>query len=124
MSEMKIALKAGDKIVTATVAENETARDFVSLLPLSLSMKDLFGREKYATLPRPLSEAGPRTKTYEVGLIAYWSPSRDVAIYYLQDEESIPLPGIIPIAKIDSSAEAFCVSGSVKVSFEVLRNEQ
>jgi len=124
MSEMKIALKAGDKIVTATVAENETARDFVSLLPLSLSMKDLFGREKYATLPRPLSEAGPRTKTYEVGLFAYWSPSRDVAIYYLQDEESIPLPGIILIAKIDSSAEAFCVSGSVKVSFEVLRNEQ
>ena len=57
----------------------------------------------------------------EVGDIAYWPPSHDLAIYYHQDGESIPSPGIIPIAKIDDGAEAFNVSGSVKVTIELAK---
>jgi hypothetical protein len=82
-------------------------------------MKDLFGREKYAALPRALSEEGPRRHRYEVGDIAYWSPSRDLAIYYHQDGESIPSPGIIQIAKFDDGAEALNVPGSVTVTIEL-----
>ncbi len=41
---MKIRLKVGNKVLTATLADNKTARDFVSLLPLTLNMNDLFGR--------------------------------------------------------------------------------
>ena len=118
---MKININIGGKILTASLADNATARDFASVLPLSMSLNDLFGREKYANLPKALSEKGPRTKSYEVGDIAYWSPSHDVAIYYRQDGESIPSPGIIPIAKIDAGAEAFKVPGSVKVTIEVAK---
>ena len=118
---MKIDIKIAGKIVTATVADNETARDFISLLPLNLSMNDLFGREKFANLPKALSEKGPRTHSYEVGDIAYWSPNRDVAIYYRQDGDSIPSPGIIPIARIHAGAEAFNVPGSVKVAIELAK---
>ena len=78
---MKISIKIGDKILTATLVDDQTARDFVSLLPLNLSMDDLFGREKYGNLPKALSEKGPRTHSYKVGDIAYWSPAHDVAIY-------------------------------------------
>ena len=116
---MKINLKVGSKILVASLADNPTARDFASVLPLRLSMKDLFGREKYGDLPRALSENGPRKNTYEVGDIAYWSPDNQFAVYYRQDGESIPSPGIIPIAKIDDGAEAFNVSGSVNVTIEV-----
>src|SRR3954470_18898805 len=101
---MKINIKIDGKILSASLAENETARDFVSVLPLKMSMLDLFGREKYATLPKALSEKGPRMTSCEVGAIAYWSPNHDVAIYYHQDGESIPSPGIIPIAKLDDGA--------------------
>src|SRR5712671_805962 len=66
-THMKIRISIADKVVTATVADNATARDFVSVLPLKVSMKDLFGREKYANLPKALSENGPRTTSYEVG---------------------------------------------------------
>ena len=118
---MKINIKIGGKILTATLADNATARDFVSVLPLNVSVNDLFGREKYANLPKALSEKGPRTKSYEVGDIAYWSPSRDVAIYYRQDGESIPSPGIIPIGRIDAGIEAFNVPGSVKVTIELAK---
>jgi hypothetical protein len=119
--DMKIKINIGGKILTASLADNATARDFVSVLPLKLSMKDLFGREKYGDLPQALSEDGPRKNRYEVGDIAYWSPNQQLAIYYRQDGESIPSPGIIPIAKMDAGAKAFNVSGSVKVAIE-LRN--
>jgi hypothetical protein len=46
---MEIRLKVGDKETTATLIE--TTRDFISLLPLTLTMDDLFGREKFAHLP-------------------------------------------------------------------------
>ena len=118
---MKIHLKIGGKLVTATVLDNQTANDFLSLLPLELSMNDLFRREKYDGLPKPLSEKGPRTFRYAVGDIAYWSPSHDVAIYYHQDGERIPSPGIIPIAAIDDGADAFNTSGCVKVTIELAR---
>lgn len=112
---MKINLTVAGKTVTATVMDNPTAREFVSLLPLTLSMKDLFGREKFAHLRKPLSETGARTKTYEVGDVAYWSPTHDLAIYYRSDDESIPAPGIIPIAKIVGGTDPFNGPGSLKV---------
>ena len=43
---MKISLKTEDKVITATLIDNETTQDFVSLLPLKLTMNDLFRREK------------------------------------------------------------------------------
>lgn len=120
-TNMKIRISIADKVVIATVADNATARDFVSVLPLSVSMKDLFGREKSGDLPKALSENGPRKSTYEVGEIAYWSPDQQFAVYYHRDGESIPSPGVIPIAKIDAGAEAFDVPGSVKVTIAVAR---
>ena len=80
-------------------------------------MGDLFGREKYGPLPRALSK-GERTHSYEVGDIGYWSPGPDVAIYYWNDGEQIPDPGLILIGKIDSGIEAFNVAGSLKVTIE------
>ncbi|MEG4589629.1 cyclophilin-like fold protein [Microcoleus sp. MOSTC5] len=117
-NSMKINIKVGDKAVTATLIDSKTTRDFVSLLPLTLTMNDLFGREKFARLPRAISDEGERTKTYEVGDIIYWSPGPDVAIYYRHDEQPIPDPGIITIGKIDAGVEAFNVPGSVKATVE------
>lgn len=118
---MKINIKIGGKTLTASLADNATALDFVSVLPLNVSMNDLFGREKYGDLPNALSENGPRKNRYEVGDIAYWSPDHQFAVYYHQDGESIPSPGVIPIAKIDVGAEAFNVPGSVKVTIAVAK---
>jgi len=115
---MKIRLRIDNKVLTATLADNKTARDFVSLLPLTLTTNDLFGREKFGHLPRAISEEGKRTHTYEIGELAYWSPGPDVAIYYRQDDEKIPEPGIIVIGKIDSGVEALNVLGSAKVTIE------
>jgi len=115
---MKIRLRIDNKVLTATLGDNKTARDFVSLLPLTLTMNDLFGREKFGHLPRAISEEGKRTHTYEIGEIAYWSPGPDVAIYYRNGGEKIPDPGIIVIGKIDSGVEALNAPRSAKVTIE------
>ena len=121
---MKMRLTVNDKAITATLIDSETTRDFVSLLPLTLKMNDLFGREKFGHLPRAISEGGKQTRTYEVGDVIYWSPGPDVAIYYRHDGQSIPAPGIIVIGKIDSGVEALNVPGSVKVTIERAENQQ
>ena len=117
---MKIRLKVEDKVVTATLIESKTSRDFISLLPLTLTMNDLFRREKYGHLPRAISEEGKRAHTYQVGDVAYWSPGQDVAIFYRHDGEKIPNPGIIVIGKVDSGVEVLDVVGSVKVAVELV----
>jgi hypothetical protein len=96
---MKININIGGKILTANVLDNETAQDFVSLLPLNVSMNDLFGREKYGDLTKALSENSPRKNRYEVGDIAYWSPDHQFAIYYRQDGEAIPSPALFPLPR-------------------------
>ena len=116
---MKISLTVKDTALTATLVDSVTTRDFVSLLPLTLQMNDLFRREKFAHLPRAISEAGKRTHAYEVGDVAYWPPGPDMAIFYRHDGQDIPVPGIIVLGKIESGVETFDVAGSVEVTVEL-----
>lgn len=117
---MKIEINIGGKILSATLADNPTARDFASILPFDVTMKYLFGREKYGDLPKAPSENGPRKSGYEVGEIAHRSLANQFAVYYYhQDGESIRSPGITPIGKIDTGTGAFNVPGSVKVAIEL-----
>ncbi len=119
--EMKIRVRVGDKTLTATLNRSKASRDFASLLPLTLTMNDLFRREKFAHLPRAISENGERSHSFEVGDVAYWPPSSDVAVFYRQDGQAIPDPGIIHLGRIDSGIEAFDVPGSMRVTFELIR---
>jgi hypothetical protein len=116
----KIRLKVGDAMITAKLKEGPAARDFLSMLPLTLTMNDLYGREKFASLPRPISTDGKHTHTYAVGDIAYWPPGPDIAIYYHYDGEIIPDPGVIIIGKCGTGVEALRVPGSLKVIIELM----
>ena len=97
--ESRVRITIGNTSIEATLADSDAARDFASLLPLTLSMNDLFRREKFAALPRAISEQGKRTHDYAVGTIGYWPPGPDLAIFYRHDGERIPEPGLIVIGK-------------------------
>lgn len=112
---MNLRLRLDDRVLTATLNDSEAARDFASLLPLTLTMGDLFGREKFARLPRAISTGGERTHTYEVGDIGYWPPGPDVAIFYRQDGQRIPDPGIVRLGKIDAGVEALATAGRIRL---------
>jgi hypothetical protein len=116
-TELRITI--GDRSIKATLADSEAALDFASLLPLTLTMNDLFRREKYAHLPRAISEQGKRTHDYAVGTIGYWPPGPDVAILYRQDGERIPDPGLIVLGKIKAEVEALDARGAICATIEL-----
>ena len=118
--EFRVRIIIDKTSIEATLADSDTARDFASLLPLTLSMNDLFRREKFAALPRAISEQGKRTHDYAVGTIGYWPPGPDVAIFYRHDGERIPAPGLIVIGKIKAGVEALSVRGAIRATIERL----
>lgn len=117
---MQIRLAVDGHTATATLNDNPTARDFASLLPLTLNMQDLFGREKPGRLPRPINP-GEGQATYQVGDLGYWAPSHDLAIFYADDGQTIPSPGIVIIGRIDSGLDVIAeAGGSFQLTIECL----
>ena len=60
-----IHVQIGDKVFTARLEDNETARAFVAMLPLKLDMRDLNDNEKVIELSKKLPGGG--IKILEVG---------------------------------------------------------
>jgi hypothetical protein len=118
---MRIRLTAGATVLDASLDDNATARDFALLLPLTLQMDDLFKREKFGRLPRSLAAGGAPKFNYEIGDIVYWAPGPDIAVFYAQDGESIPEPGIIVLGRIAAGADALKeFDGAVQIIFEAV----
>lgn len=71
-STLKIRIDVEGTVITATFEGNETSRDFVSLLPLTLTLKDYAATEKISDLPRRLStEGAPAGVKPAAGDLAY-----------------------------------------------------
>jgi hypothetical protein len=101
---MRIRLTVDGATATAHLYDTATARDFAELLPATITLHDLGGREKAGPLPRELAD-GEGQSDYRAGQLGYWAPSHDLAIYYHEDGFQIPPPGIVMVAEIDSGVE-------------------
>jgi len=101
---MRIRLTADSVDATVRLYDTATARDFASLLPVTVTVHDLGGREKAGTLPRALT-SGDGQSSYRAGQIGYWPPSHDLAVYYHEDGFRIPSPGIVMIGEIESGLD-------------------
>jgi hypothetical protein len=113
---MRISIKAEDKVVTATLIDSKTTRDFISLLPLTLTLEDYARTEKISDLPKRLStEDAPPGSDPSVGDIAYYAPWGNLAIYYRDFGYS---NGLVILGKIDGDIKALNVPGSVEVTIE------
>ena len=116
---MKIRMNVEGKTITATLADNDTARDFASLLPLELTLTDYAATEKISDLPRRLStEGAPRGIDPSLGDLAYYSPWGNLAIFYKDFRYS---SGLVKLGRIDSGLEALERSGSLRVRMELLK---
>ncbi len=100
---MKIKISSGNTILTATMHDNATARDFMSMLPLTLMLKDYASTEKVGDLPRKLSTQGaPSGSDPSVGDITLYAPWGNLAIFY---KDFGYASGLIILGKIDSGIE-------------------
>ena len=113
---MKIKLRLQDKTLTATLYDNPTAREFASLLPLTLTLQDYAKTEKISDLPKKLTtEGAPTGSDPSVGDIAYYAPWGNLALFYKDFGYS---KGLIILGKVDSGTEALDVPGSMTVTIE------
>ncbi|MDR3265561.1 MAG: hypothetical protein LBT15_06095 [Synergistaceae bacterium] len=113
--KLKVTVE-GQAELTATLIGNATARDFVSRLPLTLPMTDLYSREMCYHFPDALFADNVQTIGYEVGEIIYWPPRHSLVIMYAQNGERFEMQ---KIGHIDSGVEIFKQTGDVSVTFQL-----
>jgi hypothetical protein len=78
-----VRFSAGSASVEVTIGEdNPAVRDFLSMLPLTLTLEEFNGREKIAYLPRELAHAGSPGSDPEDGNLIYYIPWGNLGFYY------------------------------------------
>jgi hypothetical protein len=111
-----------NKDVFAVLDDNPTSRDFMSLLPLTIDMRDFAGTEKASDeLPKRL-KVKENTKGHKpvAGDIAYFAPWGNLAIYYKNEKYH---SGIVRMGQIEGDPSVFNTAGSIMLTIERVENE-
>lgn len=102
-AQTPIRLVVGGESITAVLADNPTTRDLLTLLPLTLTMRDYQGTEKIGDPPRRLStEDAPDGCDPSAGDLTLYAPWGNLAIFYQDFSWS---RGLIPLGSITSGLE-------------------
>jgi hypothetical protein len=101
---MKIQAQIGSTVLRASMLDNQTSRDFLNLLPLTLTLNDFNAREKISDLPALLTIAdSPAGFAPDAGDIAYYAPWGNLAIFYRPFGHS---KGLVKLGTIDGGINA------------------
>lgn len=116
---MKIRISAEGTVITATLDDNATSRDFVSLLPLSLTLEDYAATEKISDLPRKLSTTGaPAGSDPDVGDFSYYAPWGNLALFHKDFGYSV---GLVKLGTIDAGVDLLRRPGPLRVKIELVK---
>lgn len=116
-NSLMVNIKVGERTITAAMEDNVATRDFISRLPLEVTLNDYSNTEKifYPSPALNINEA-PRGCTPQPGDITIYAPWGNVAIFYKSFRSDNSL---IKIGHIDGSGiDALNVAGDVTVRFE------
>jgi hypothetical protein len=115
---MKMRISMNGSEITATLIDNATSRDFVSLLPLKLKLEDYGETEKIGYLPRKLTtEGAPPGSEPSLGDVSYYAPWGNLAIFRKDFRYS---PELIKLGNLDTGIEALN-PGSIEVTIDLVR---
>ncbi|MDF3887607.1 cyclophilin-like fold protein [Cupriavidus basilensis] len=115
---MKIRLHVDGQVVTATLHDNATARDFADLLPLSLTLTDYARIERIAYLTRKLNPEGAKAGVLvKAGDIAYYAPWGNLAIF-VEDGDGDYSGGLVRLGRVETGLPALQHPGPLKVTIE------
>lgn len=78
-----VRFTSGSTFVNVTIGQdNPAVRDFLSMLPLTLTLEEFAGREKIGYLPRKLTHSGSPGSDPEDGDLIYFVPWGNIGFYY------------------------------------------
>jgi hypothetical protein len=103
MEDIRIKLTFNNEEVIVNMYDNPTSKDFLSLLPLTLTFEDYAGTEKISYPSNKLStEEAPSGIDPAIGDFTYYAPWGNLAIFYKDFGYS---NGLIKLGKIESGIE-------------------
>jgi hypothetical protein len=115
---MKINIIIGGKKFTAILYDNETTKAFISKLPITVTMKELNGNEKYYNFPQNLPGRSAQCPgTINEGDIMLWS-SNCLVLFYKTFSTSY---SYIKIGRIENTngLELAVGKGNIEITFTV-----
>lgn len=117
MKPTTINIRIGSQTFTATLLDKNTTKAFKEMLPMTLSMKELNGDEKYHDLPErlPTNSSNPgTTKTGDLMLFG----SKTLVLFYKTRSTSY---SYTRLGKVDDAAGLASAlgSGNISVTFEL-----
>ena len=118
---MKLNLILGKKILSATMYDNESVKEFTSLLPMTIKLTDFNRDHKSACLSQRLT-VNEATDGIEIsaGDINYYTPFRNLSIFYQDSARSFCQ---VSLGKIDANGietiRQMSGNGPVEITFEV-----
>ena len=114
---MKLKITISTNIFIATLYDNATAKAFKARLPMTISMTELNGDEKYFDLPERLPTNASNPGTIQTGDLMLFG-SKTLVLFYKTFSTSY---SYTRLGRIDnpSGLAAALGSGNVKVTFEV-----
>ncbi len=115
---MRLRFSFADQDFTATLEDNPSARDLLSMLPLDLTIEDYATNEKIAYLPRKLTEDGSgRFGNEAAGDLCYYAPWANLALFHGPYGWS---RGLIRLGRLDQGAKPLLVRGEYPLRVEAL----
>ncbi|MDM5071990.1 cyclophilin-like fold protein [Aeromonas bestiarum] len=115
---MNIKMTIAGQIITATLDDSHSARDFFAMLPLTLPLEDYAGTEKIAYLPRKLTtQDAPKGIDPDAGDITYYAPWGNLAIFYRDFGYST---GLIKLGRIESGLSHLTTTSAASITIEAI----
>lgn len=115
---MRLRLIFADQDFTATLEDNPSARDLLSMRPLDLTISDYSTNEKIAHLPRKLTEEGSRQFGNEAADdLCYFAPWGNLAMFHGPYHWS---RGLIRLGRLDNGSAPLLVRGEHQLRIEAL----
>ena len=103
MGQTRVRFAVGDAEIIVRVADNPTSRDFVSMLPLTLSFRDFNAMEKIGDLPRRLTTEGSTGRAPANGDLICFVPWGNLGFFYDAARRDASFDDrVIPIGTIES----------------------
>lgn len=118
VSSLNVNITVGDRTITATMEDNAAARDFLSRLPLEITLNDYNNTTEKIFYPDPAltTEGVTRGCAPTPGDITIYAPWGNVAIFCKSWSHSRDL---IKIGRIDGNGiEALSIAGDIPVKIE------
>lgn len=115
--EIKINLTINNKTFSATLENNVTTRELISMFPMTLNMSELKSNEKYNYLDTDLTTNSSRQSRINAGDIKLYG-SNCLVVFYESFNTSYSYTNLGTVDDVDSFVSELS-NGSVTITFDV-----